>query len=119
VKRERDPREYLDHIVKAISHIAAWVAEGPDQFENDYRTRQALIRTLQELAESVKRLEPLVGKRYPEVPWREVGAFRNVIVHDYLGLKLSRIWEIASVRVPELKPYIERMLADLPPEGPS
>ena len=68
---------------------------------------------LQELAESVSRLEPLVADRYAEVPWREVRAFRNVIVHDYLGLNLDRIWEIASRHVRELKPHIAAIARDL------
>ncbi len=43
----------------------------------------------------------------------EVISFRNVIVHDYLGLDLRQVWTIATVHVPALKPHIERMLADL------
>src|ERR1043165_7715247 len=60
----------------------------------------------QSLSESIKRLRAIVGDRYPEVPWREVIAFRDVIVHDYLGLNLDRIWDIATIHVPALKPHI-------------
>ena len=68
---------------------------------------------LHELSESIKRLRAIVGDRYPEVPWREVIAFRDVIVHDYLGLNLDRIWDIATIHVPALKPHIARMATDL------
>lgn len=40
-------------------------------------------------------------------------AFRDVIVHDYLGLNLDRIWEIATVQVPALSLHVERIAADL------
>jgi uncharacterized protein with HEPN domain len=59
-------------------------------------------------------LHEVVGDRYADVPWREVIAFRNVIVHDYLGLNLDRIWQIATENVPALRPHIDRIAADLP-----
>lgn len=110
---KRDPGEYVDHVRESMEYIAAWVAEGREQFLNDMRTQAAVIRKLHELSESVKRLHAVVGDRYPEVPWREVIAFRDVIVHDYLGLNLERIWDIATIHLPALKPQITRIAADL------
>ena len=109
----RDPLAYVHHILESMALIEEWVAEGHDRFVTDVRTRQAIIRTLHEITESVNRLEPLVSDRYLDVPWREVRGFRNVIVHDYLGLKLARVWEIVTVYLPALKSHIERMLAEL------
>jgi uncharacterized protein with HEPN domain len=96
-----------------MNYIATWVAEGHEKFLRDMRTQAAVIRKLHELSESIKRLHAMVGDRYPEVPWRDVIAFRDVIVHDYLGLNLERIWDIATMHVPELKPHIMRIAADL------
>jgi uncharacterized protein with HEPN domain len=110
---KRDPRDYVDHVQESMTYIARWVADGRDVFMTDVRTQAATIRKLHELSESLKRLYAVIGERYPQVPWREVIAFRDVIVHDYLGLNLDRIWDIATVQVPALKPHIERMAADL------
>lgn len=78
----------------------------------DVRTHSAVIRKLQELSESVRRLYPLLHERYPEFPWREVIGFRNVLVHDYLGLNLDRIWEIATEHLPSLQNPVARMIED-------
>lgn len=110
---KRDPGEYVDHIRESMSYIELWVAEGRDHFLGDVRTQAAVIRKLHELSESIKRLGAVVGERHPEVPWREVVAFRDVIVHDYLGLNLERVWDIATIHVPALKPHITRIAADL------
>ena len=109
----RDAGEYVDHIRESMNYIESWLAEGREQFLDDMRTQAAVIRKLQELSESVKRLHAAVGERYPEMPWRQVIAFRDVIVHDYLGLNLDRVWDIATIHVPALKPHIERIAADL------
>lgn len=108
----RDVLEYVDHIQQSIGYIEQWAAEGRDVFDNDMRTQAAIIRKLHELSESIKRLHKIVGDRYPEVPWRSVIAFRDVVVHDYLGLNLDRIWDIATAQVPALKPHVDRIAAD-------
>jgi uncharacterized protein with HEPN domain len=109
----RDPRQYLDHIDASIRYIGVWAADGRDVFMEDMRTRAAVIRMLQELSESVRRLDPLLHAQYPDFPWHDVIGFRNVLVHDYLGLNLDRIWEIVTRDVPLLRPHVSRMLADL------
>ena len=96
-----------------MNYIDRWVAEGREQFFGDMRTQAAIIRKLQELSESIKRLHALVGDRYPAVPWREVIAFRDVIVHDYLGLNLDRVWDISTIHVPALRPHIMQIATDL------
>ena len=109
----RDPREYVDHIRQSMQYIGEWAGDGRDAFFHDVRTQAAIIRKLHELSESIKRLHAVVGDQYPELPWRAVIAFRDVIVHDYLGLNLERIWDIATVQVPELEPHLTRIAADL------
>ena len=109
----RDPADYIDHIRESMKYVETWVAEGRERFFGDVRTQAAVIRKLHELSESIKRLRAIVGDRYPEVPWREVIAFRDVIVHDYLGLNLDRIWDIATIHVPALKVHIARIATDL------
>jgi uncharacterized protein with HEPN domain len=36
--------------------------------------------------------------------------FRNVLVHDYLGLDMERIWVVTQRDVPELKKLVELIL---------
>jgi uncharacterized protein with HEPN domain len=48
--------------------------------------------------------------RHPEVEWRRIGAFRNILVHDYLGIDMERIWEITQRDVPVLKTTVLSML---------
>jgi uncharacterized protein with HEPN domain len=47
------------------------------------------------------------------VAWRDVAAFRNVIVHDYLGIDLHQIWDIIERDLPVLKGQVEAILDGL------
>jgi uncharacterized protein with HEPN domain len=55
--------------------------------------------------------------RRPAVDWRLLAAFRNVLVHDYLGVDLEQIWWIVQNNVPGLKAAAEAMLGHLDPQG--
>ena len=49
----------------------------------------------------------------PEVPWNAIIGIGNVLRHDYQHLDDRRLWDIVTVHLPELRPLIERMLAEL------
>jgi hypothetical protein len=52
--------------------------------------------------------------RRPEIEWRAIAAFRNVLVHDYLGVDLEEIWDVVQRDVPGLKRAVESLLGTAP-----
>ena len=99
-------RVYLSHILERIRRIEEDTADGKDAFLASHTLQDAVLRNLQTLAESTQRLSPTIKERYPQIEWRRIAAFRNVLVHDYLGIDLERVWEITQRDVPELKAVI-------------
>ncbi len=87
-------RIYLDHILECIGWIERFTVEGRGAFLKDRKTQSAVLRELQTLAESTERLSEEFKSRHPQIPWRNIAGFRNILVHDYLGIKLDRVWEI-------------------------
>jgi uncharacterized protein with HEPN domain len=63
------------------------------------------------LAESTQRLSEELKAKYPDVKWRSVSAFRNVVVHHYLGLDLNVTWDIIERDLPELKAQMKAIVA--------
>lgn len=113
----KDDRLYLLHISESLERIEEYVADGREAFLADRKTQDAVLRNLQTLAESSQRLsEPLKASR-PEIDWRGIAGLRNILVHDYLGISLSRIWEIVEVFLPQLKSVVLHSLDTLPPPG--
>jgi uncharacterized protein with HEPN domain len=106
----KDDRLYLLHIKESLERIEEYVAEGKDAFFNDRKTQDAVLRNLQTLAESSQRLsEPLKASR-PDIDWRGIAGLRNILVHDYLGVSLPRVWEIVEMFLPELKAAVVHWL---------
>ena len=75
--------------------------------------QDAVIRNLQTLTESSQRLSSEIKATEPQMPWRELAGFRNVIVHDYMGIDLPAVWVVVERDLPLLAEAIDRMIARL------
>lgn len=102
----KDDRIYLRHIRECIRRIEENVAGGREQFMRSHTLQDAVLRNLQTMTESTQRLSEVVKTAHPEIEWRRIAAFRNVLVHVYLGIDLERVWEVIQRDVPTLKQAI-------------
>ena len=109
----KDDRLYLLHIKEAIEWIEDFTREGEAEFFADRKTQDAVLRNLHTLSESTQSLSNELKIRNPDVDWRTIAAFRNVVVHDYLGVDLDRIWDIVEEDLPALKQKIDIILEEI------
>ena len=65
------------------------------------------------MAESTQRLSAEIKAAHPEVEWRRLAAFRNVVTHEYLGIDIDRTWAAVQISVPLLKEQAQAMLHEL------
>ncbi len=72
--------------------------------------QDAIIRNLQVLSESTQRLSDAAKESMSEVDWFKIAGFRNVLVHDYLGIDNERVWNILEKDLPALKKAVQKML---------
>jgi uncharacterized protein with HEPN domain len=106
----KDDTLYLRHIMECIRRIEEDVAVGHDRFMASHTNQDAVLRNLQTMSEATQRLSDDAKRSHPEIDWRAVSAFRNVLVHDYLGVDLQKTWEIALTDVPDLKRAVAALL---------
>jgi uncharacterized protein with HEPN domain len=90
-------------MLDCIRRIEAATADGRAAFLDSDLAQDAVARNLQTLTESSKRLSSEVKTERPEIEWARMAAFRNVIVHDYLGLDVERIWDVITRDLPSLR----------------
>jgi len=106
----KDDTVYLRHVQECIRRIEENVAEGQGPFLASHTLQDAVLRNLQTMAESTQHLSEDLKAKYPDVEWYRIAAFRNVLVHDYLGIDMERVWEITQRDIPQLKQAILAML---------
>jgi uncharacterized protein with HEPN domain len=51
---------------------------------------------LQVIGEAVRKISDGIKEPHPEIPWKSIVAMRNFIAHDYEGIAIERVWDVAS-----------------------
>ena len=103
--------DYLNDIVTAIGDVAEFISGMVfDDFAADKKTINAVIRSLEVLGEATKHVPAAVRRKHPDIPWKNMAAMRDVLIHNYMGVDLKTVWKVASERLPELKPMIEKLV---------
>jgi uncharacterized protein with HEPN domain len=107
----KDDGVYLRHVLRCISRIEEYTVAGREAFFSAHLIQDGVIRNLQTLAESSQRLSEAIKESSPEVDWKGLAGFRNVLVHDYLGVDLELVYRAVEKDVPRLKRACETALA--------
>lgn len=110
---------YLEHMAERIRRIEDCAQEGREAFESSHILQDAIIRNFEIIGEAVKQLSPEIREKYPGVPWRRVAGFRDVLIHDYMGVDLDEVWNVIQKDLPDLKRTVNEMRADIEDGGTS
>jgi uncharacterized protein with HEPN domain len=98
--------------LEACERVKSYSSGGRDQFLADPKTQDAVLRNFMIIGEATKRVPPELRQAQPQVPWKGMAAFRDVLVHDYAGVDLQEVWRLVDGEVPRL---IQSIRALLPP----
>jgi uncharacterized protein with HEPN domain len=108
----RHERLYLNDIVEAADHIAEFIAGADFQvFQESELLRSAVVQKLGVIGEAAARVSEDLKSRHPEVPWLQVVAFRNILIHAYFIIDWDVVWRAAAHRCPVLRGQIADILA--------
>ena len=89
----RDLLLYVEDILEAIEKIKRYTAGMSfDDFVEDEKTVDAVIRNLEIIGEAVKNLPEEFKEKHSNVPWKEISGMRDRLIHAYFGVDLSIVW---------------------------
>jgi uncharacterized protein with HEPN domain len=107
----RDVRLYIQDILESTAKIEEYI-EGysEEHFYKDSKTQDAVLKNLMVIGEAVKNINEEIRSRNPHIPWKKIAGIRDILVHEYFGVNLERIWLIVKEDLPELKRKIESII---------
>ncbi len=109
----KDPRVYLAHILECIQKIERFTAEGKSRFLQDDMVQDAVIRNFEIIGEAAKRIDDVYRAAHPDIPWSALAGLRDVLIHQYEGIDLERVWAIVEKDLPPLKRAAAELLPPL------
>lgn len=100
---KRDNALLIGDMVESAQKIMFYTKDmGFNDFENDSKTVDAVIRNFEIIGEAANRLDEEYKTENPEIEWDHLRGFRNRIVHEYFGIDLEIIWQIIEDDLPNL-----------------
>ena len=104
-----DMRDYCERVMKKTARVAR------ADFDADENLQLAVTYLVQIIGEAAARVTEETCTAHPEIDWPNIVGMRNRIVHDYGGIAIGRIWDIATSDVPRLLTALEAFVPSDPP----
>ena len=110
---KRDVNLFIQDISDNINNIESFSKNlNKEKFESNKLRQNAIIRCLEIIGEAAKNIPDSFREKYPDMPWREVAGFRDVLSHAYFGVSIERVWNIIELDLPNIKKEIEKIIKD-------
>jgi uncharacterized protein with HEPN domain len=114
---KKDIRVFIQDIIESVELIEDYT-KGIDQEEflnkdDNIQMKDAIIRRLEIIGEAVKNIPDDFKEGYPNIPWKQIAGMRDVLIHEYFGVKMERVWKTAKEDLPELKRVISKTLKEI------
>lgn len=113
-KEKRNYLIYLQDIKISMERILDYTREIDfNQFKNDQKTIDAVIRNFEIIGEASKNVEEDIKEQYKNIPWSEMYFLRNLLSHEYFGVDLKILWDIIKSNLDNDLLSIENVISDL------
>ena len=102
----------VEDILEAIGSIEIYITGMTfEQFRADRKTVDAVVRNLEVIGEAARHLSSDRLDDLPaDIPWADIAAMRNLLIHEYFGVDIAIIWETITGDLPQLRAALERLL---------
>jgi uncharacterized protein with HEPN domain len=100
----KDPVEYLKHIRDESLYILSVVDKGlsKDDFIGDETLKRAIVRSLEIIGEATKKVPVDFKIKWNTINWKDMAGMRDRLVHDYMGINYSIVWDVIQNKIPIL-----------------
>jgi len=106
----RDNDILVNDILECCKKISKYIdGLSFDQFQNDDKTIDAVIRNFEIIGEAANNLSDDFKELYPLIDWHKIRGFRNRIVHDYAGVDIKIVWKIITDFLPIMTKEISKI----------
>jgi uncharacterized protein with HEPN domain len=107
----KEPIEFLKHIADECTYLLS-VNKGlsKEDFLDDETLKRAVVRSLEIIGEATKKIPADFKVKWSSIQWKNMAGMRDRLIHDYIGVNYSIVWDVFKNKIPELYDQIHDVL---------
>ncbi len=112
---KREISLYIDDILDCINQIEEYTKSPLDYigFKENRLIQDAVIRRIEIMGEAIKQIPEDFKAKYNEIEWKKIAGIRDILIHQYFGVNVDRIWVVSKIDIPNLKEKVIKIKKDL------
>jgi uncharacterized protein with HEPN domain len=107
----KNPKEYLRHIQDECLYIIK-ISENLlfEDFMMDETLKRASVRSLEIIGEASKKIPADFKLIWKSIPWKNMAGMRDRLIHDYIGVNYTIVWDVLKNKIPDIHKEISKIL---------
>ena|SRR6187455_1439020 len=107
----KEPLDYIKHIAEECSYIiSVSVHLTKDDLLDDETLKRAVVRSLEVIGEAAKKIPADFKLKWNSIEWKNMTGMRDRLIHDYIGINYSIVWDVIKNKIPKLHEQIQEVL---------
>jgi len=100
--------EYLKHIYDECLYILSVLTEdfSKEELIKNETIKRAVVRSLEIIGEATKKIPADTKLKWNSINWKNMAGMRDRLIHDYMGINYSIVWDVIKNKIPELSQQI-------------
>jgi uncharacterized protein with HEPN domain len=109
----KEPIEFLKHIADECEYLLSVKKElSKNDFLDNETLKRAVVRSLEIIGEATKKIPSDFKDKWSSIQWKNMAGMRDRLIHDYIGVNYSIVWDVFKNKIPELNDQIQSVLKD-------
>jgi uncharacterized protein with HEPN domain len=107
----KDDSIRLRHMLEAAKEAVCFSRnKTKEDFDNDRMLILSIIKSIEIIGEAASKVTKESQDMHPEIPWKDIVAMRNRLIHVYFDIDIDRVWDTISDDLPPLITVLEGIL---------
>ncbi len=108
----KEPIEYMKHIRDESFYILSVINNdlSKDDFLRNETLKRAVVRSLEIIGEATKKIPADFKVKWSSIKWKNMAGMRDRLIHDYMGINYSIVWDVVKNKIPELYDQINGVI---------